>query len=82
MSEINDPIIAEVRKARNAYAEKFNYDIKAMCQDIKKRQAQNRDKIVSLPPKRIKPESTSTRGQFEDGVTLIFIQERVVTHVF
>ncbi|MCK5057472.1 MAG: hypothetical protein KAT34_12490 [Candidatus Aminicenantes bacterium] len=55
MSETNDPIIAEVRKARNAYAKKFNYDIKAMCRDIKKRQAENLDRIVSLPPKRITP---------------------------
>jgi hypothetical protein len=54
MSENIDPIIAEVRKARDAYARKFNYDIQAMCRDLKKRQAQNANKIISLPPKRIK----------------------------
>ncbi|MFC2155910.1 hypothetical protein ACFLRB_05425 [Acidobacteriota bacterium] len=62
MTEISDPIVAEVRKARNAYAKKFNYDIKAMCRDIKKRQAENPDRIVSLPPKRIMPESTPKSG--------------------
>jgi hypothetical protein len=54
MSENIDPIIAEVRKARDAYARKFNYDIKAMCRDLKKRQARNVNKVISLPPKRIK----------------------------
>ena len=28
MDENIDPIVAEVRKAREAYAKKFNYDIK------------------------------------------------------
>lgn len=54
MSENIDPIIAEVRKARDSYASKFNYDIQAMCRDLKKRQAQNPNKVISLPPKRIK----------------------------
>ncbi len=52
MSEQADPIVAEVRKAREAYAKKFNYDIRAMCEDLKERQAQNRDKVVSRHPKR------------------------------
>jgi hypothetical protein len=55
MDENIDPIVAEVRKAREAYAKKFNYDVKAMCSDLKKRQAQNTKKVISLPPKRIKP---------------------------
>jgi len=54
MNENIDPIVAEVRKAREAYAKKFNYDIKAMCSDLKKRQTQNAKKVISLPPKRIK----------------------------
>jgi hypothetical protein len=54
MSENIDPIIAEVRSARDAYARKFGYDIQAMCRDLKKRQARNANKVISLPPKRIK----------------------------
>jgi len=59
MNEIIDPIIAEVRKAREAYAEKFNYDIQAMCRDLKKRQKQNADRIIAMPPKRIKLTETA-----------------------
>ena len=54
MNEKTDPIIAEVREARDAYARKFNYNIKAMCLDLIKRQCQQVNKVISLPPKRIK----------------------------
>lgn len=30
-----DPIVEEVRQAREAYAARFNYDIKAICRDIR-----------------------------------------------
>ena len=54
MNEFIDPIIAEVRKAREAYAEKFDYNIQEMCRDLKKRQKQNADRVITMPPKRIK----------------------------
>jgi hypothetical protein len=31
---INDPIVDEVRKAREEYARSFNYDLKAMFDDL------------------------------------------------
>ena len=33
-----DPIVAEVRQAREAYAKQFNYDIYAMGRDLQERQ--------------------------------------------
>jgi ATP-dependent Zn protease len=54
MNEIIDPIIAEVRKAREAYAEKFDYNIQNMCRDLIKRQKQNADRVIALPHKKIK----------------------------
>jgi hypothetical protein len=62
MSETIDPIIAEVRKARDAYAKKFNYDIQAMCRDLKKRQTLNINKVISMPPKRIIPMETGANA--------------------
>ena len=35
---IDDPIVAEVRRAREEYARKFNYDLRAICEDIMRRQ--------------------------------------------
>ena len=52
---MEDSIIAEIRQVREAYAERFNYDVYAMLRDIKERQMQSDRKTVSLPPKRLKP---------------------------
>ena len=51
---IDDPIVAEVRKARDEYARRFNYDLDAICNDLQQRQAQAGRKVVSFPPKRPK----------------------------
>lgn len=52
---IDDPIVAEVRKARDEYARRFNYDLDAICNDLQQRQAQAGRKVVSFPPKRPGP---------------------------
>jgi hypothetical protein len=52
---IDDPIVAEVRKARDEYARRFDYDLDAICADLQQKQAQSGRKLVSFPPKR--PES-------------------------
>ena len=59
-----DPIVAEVRQAREAYAKQFNYDVYAMGRDLhKERQLQSGRHGVSLLPTRIEPVAlgTSTR---------------------
>jgi len=48
-----DPVLSEIRKTREAYAEKFAGDVKAMVADIRKRQQQSSRKSVSRPAKRI-----------------------------
>ncbi len=35
---ITDPIVEEVQRIRQEYAARFNYDIRAMAQDLKKRE--------------------------------------------
>ena len=35
---MNDPIVDEVRRVRDAQAARFNYDLDAIFQDIKKRE--------------------------------------------
>ena len=34
---MNDPIVNEVRRFRDEHAKKFNYDIKAICEDYRKK---------------------------------------------
>jgi hypothetical protein len=47
-----DPIVEEVRRAREAYAKRFNYDLNAMFDDLQRRQQESGRKTVSFPPKR------------------------------
>jgi hypothetical protein len=35
---VNDPIVDEVRRIRDAHAARFNYDLDAIFQDIKERE--------------------------------------------
>ena len=54
----NDEIVDEVRRARNEYAEKFNYDIAAICADIRRKQAESKRKVVSLEQKEIEKQES------------------------
>ncbi|NKB25053.1 MAG: hypothetical protein GKR87_11895 [Kiritimatiellae bacterium] len=47
-----DPIVAEIRKIRKKHAEKFNFDLRSIFEDIKSKQNKAGNNIVSRPPKR------------------------------
>lgn len=49
-----DPIVAEVRSARQEHAARFGYDLKRMAEDLRRRQALSGRKVVSFSPKRPK----------------------------
>ena len=46
-----DEIVEETRRAREAFAAKFNYDLEAMYRDLKEKEQQSRRHTVSLSPK-------------------------------
>ena len=48
---IHDPIVDEVRRAREEYAKRFNYDLDAICRDLQEKQSCKGKKVVSFPPK-------------------------------
>ena len=48
-----DPIVEEVRRARAAHAKKFDYDLRAIVQDLRKHERRGSREVVSLPPKRL-----------------------------
>ena len=50
-----DLIVQEVREARDAFARKFNYDLDAICRDLKEQEKCGGRRIVSFPPRRVKP---------------------------
>ncbi len=45
---MNDPIIDEIRKYRDEHAKKFNYDLKLICDDLRKKQAARKANVVDL----------------------------------
>lgn len=56
---IDDPIVQEVREARQAYAARFSYDLAAMVADLQRRTQEARRagrEVVSLPPRTAEPE--------------------------
>ena len=46
-----DPIVAEVRKIREEYAARFNYDLRALYQALKEQESEDTREKVSFPPK-------------------------------
>jgi len=47
-----DPIVEEVRKARDAYAKRFNYDLDAIYRDLKQKERRSGRVVVPCPAKK------------------------------
>jgi hypothetical protein len=50
-----DPILAEIRRAREEYAEKFGGDVRAMLADLRRRTQESGRTVAVRSPKRNKP---------------------------
>ena len=46
-----DPLVDEVRHFRDAYTKRFQYDLEAICRDIRAKQTQSGRQVVSFPPR-------------------------------
>jgi len=55
----NDPIVEEVQRVRQAYAKRFDYDLQAIVADIRQREQQHPERLVSLPPKPARKRKTA-----------------------
>ncbi|PSB02013.1 hypothetical protein C7B64_15315 [Merismopedia glauca CCAP 1448/3] len=47
-----DEIVEEIHKYREEYAKSFNYDLKAIFDDLRKKQIAHGRKVIKLPIKR------------------------------
>ncbi len=52
---IKDQVVEEVRKARQELAARWNFDLKAILSDARKRQEHSGHKVISSPAKAPKP---------------------------
>ena len=48
----NSQILEEIYRYREEYARSFNYDLKAIFNDLRKKQIVHEDRVVRLPIKR------------------------------
>jgi hypothetical protein len=48
-----DPIVAEVRRIRQAHAAQFGFDLEAIYKDLKAQEKQGQRRMVSFPPRRV-----------------------------
>ncbi len=58
-----DPIVEEVRKARDAYAKQFNYDLDAIYRDLKTKERQSGRQVIPCPSKQEKPPDQETTAK-------------------
>lgn len=61
----NDPIVAEVRKIRQAHAARFNYDLDAIYRDLKSKEQASGRTYVRYPPRPVR--TGAKAGPAESG---------------
>jgi hypothetical protein len=49
---VPDPIVEEIKRIREEYAARFNYDLEAIVRDVQRRQEDGEHKVVRRPPRR------------------------------
>ncbi len=53
MTMWKDSVVEEIRAIRDNYARQFDYDVEAICRDLRAQEAHCGHEVVSLPPKRV-----------------------------
>lgn len=48
----DDPIVAEIRRLREEYAQRFGHDLEAICRDLREQQQRGGRRVVRRQPKR------------------------------
>ena len=48
----DDPIVAEIRRLRDEYAQRFGYDLDAICRDLREQQQRGGRRVIRRQPKR------------------------------
>ena len=57
----SDPIVDEIRETRERLAAQFGFDVRAIAEDVRRRDAAGDRKVVRLPPRRPVCQGTTPR---------------------
>jgi hypothetical protein len=52
---VQDPIVEQIKRIREEYAARFNYDLEAIARDVRTRQDDGEHQLVRRPPRRVQP---------------------------
>ena len=63
----SDPIVDEVRRARDAYAARFNYNLRAIYRDLKEQEKRGGRRLVSYAPDSTAAEPNSSMAPVVSG---------------
>lgn len=58
----SDPIVEEIKRIREEYAARFNYDLEAIVRDAQSRQHEGNRQVVRREPRRIPPAKKDAGG--------------------
>ena len=58
----NDPIVDEMRRNGQAFAERHHNDLAEMCESLRAKEARSARRVVRLPPRRIVAEGNQSTG--------------------
>jgi hypothetical protein len=54
LTMFRDPIVEEIKRYREQYAARFNYDLRAIGEDIQRRQRDGGREVVRREPRRVR----------------------------
>ena len=67
----NDPIVDEIRRIRQEHTDRFNRDLHAICEDLRRQERQSGRDYVAFPPRPVQviaaPESSHDEGDITKG---------------
>ncbi|MEL7037653.1 MAG: hypothetical protein AAFO04_18820 [Cyanobacteria bacterium J06592_8] len=58
-----DSVLEEIYRIREEYAKSFNYDLQAICDHLRKKQAESSRKIISKP---FKPRNQQCKTHYNE----------------
>ena len=62
---MRDTIVDEVRKAREDYARQFDFDLDAICRDLREKQRSAGVRVVSFPKRLVQNQPLHMEGRRE-----------------
>jgi hypothetical protein len=65
----HDSIVDEIRRIRQEHTDRFNGDLHAICEDLRRQERESGRRYVSFPPRRVRPVGASKPSDENEGTT-------------